>query len=105
MGFDELQKWIDEQYRIFRRGEDTKTVPLPYTDEDEMVQPDVHVRAIDQFDDDDDEGGNDDGDDTVERRDDVDDDDDDESDDNDDDNNNESPSHATCHVPTPSGAD
>ena len=30
--------WVDEQYRIFRRGEDTKRVPLPYTDEDEMVQ-------------------------------------------------------------------
>ena len=27
-------------------------MPLPYTDEDEMVQMDVHPRAIDQFDDD-----------------------------------------------------
>lgn len=88
--------WIDEQYRIFRRGEDTKRVPLPYTDEDEMVQMDVHPRAIDQFDDDDD-AGDEDGDD-----------DDDAGHDGDRARDSglpgsaaDGPSHATCHVPTP----
>ena len=72
-------------------------MPLPYTDEDEMVQMDVHPRAIDQFDDDDDDAGDKDGDD-----------DDDGDADHDGDRARDSglpgsaadgPSHATCHAP------